>query len=810
MLLYEALLTLQHITNNQVRFLLAKLHSDSLQDAFTIDEIEETLESLSTGESAITDAYDSAIERIDMQRPKRKQLAHQVISWIVHSHRPLSPIEVQTALAIKPGHFKDPKRNLPGIKIVLAVCAGLVVVDEETRVIRLVHHTTQEYFSKGKLRGWLPGIEIEIAQSCLTYLLIPDLHASVLGHHEQWIREEYNGRRVPDDKIYLRPYYLLPSARTCASWEFWFDVERWPFFDYAIAHWGNHCRPFQKELEAMAMDFLSNPRAMALYWSHRMVWHDENLRNLPRYYLEQFQLGKPGPISVAARFGLDRYLEKLLRQGHIYEDLECISATEREVLFGRYLSADRHAVEQHPLVFASYWGSYQAATILLDHAYTAEQDLYRALRTAWYRHNTDIVELLISRWPFEEVDVMEIADYDVIDSEKSKEVFFCRNLKRRVASLKRFARRRNASSWIQHLLKADWEANVDESGFERKAALTAAVASGSLVNVRLLLAHPEFDLALERVNGVQAITLFEHALVSAAIDGRDEIVHFLLQNRPQLDPERMHPILKNAFAKILNRHSINFRSSGWERFRGLCFSEPSENNLLRCLDSLSSVALEGLNMQDRRSLVSEINERIRRELFDHPKIKSNQRHWKDNRTPISYAAEAAHNSVAVQLLLKHSEVDVDSRDRFGRTPLSHAASVTTNSATVRLFLDHPGVDPNSTDSNGWTPLSWAIFGGCVESVRTLLDHSNMSQIEYKRAATLRLAELWLGRKPKLSFAGSRLAEEDDDELLEPEIRADRAVLRLLRPEIDQLHLKEYSTAIINATLVLKLLEDPNE
>lgn len=743
-----------------------------------------------------------------MQRPKRKQLAHQVIAWIVHSHRPLSPIELQTALAIKPGHFKDPKRNPPGIKIVLAVCAGLVVVDEETRVIRLVHYTAQEYFSKGKLRGWLPGIEIEIARSCITYLLIPDLHESVLRYHEQWMREEHCGRCVSYDSVYSQPYYTIPSAGEFATWEFWLDVERWPFFVYAIEHWGNHCEPFQEELEGMAMNFISNPQALALYWTRRTIWNRDSTPS-KIYVLKQFQLEQPGPIPVAARLGLDRYLEKPLRQFHINETSECIPATERDFPSGRYLSAGEHVVEQHPLVLASYGGYYRAVRILLEHTYTAERDFYRAIRTAWHRNNIEIAELLVSDWPFAEVDLMEIAECHVIDSEKSKQVLFPRNLKKRVASLKRFARRQSASSWIQHLLKKDWEANVDESGFERKAALTAAIASGSLVNVRLLLAHPEFDLALERVNDVEAVTLFEYALVSAAIDGRDEIVHFLLQNRPRFDSERMHTILKNALAKILNRHSINFKPAGWERFRGLYFNEPSENNLLRCLNSLSSVALDGLHMQNRRSLVSEINERIRQELLGQSQVDPNKRRW-DNWTPILYAAKAEDSTDVVQILLKHPGVDVNSRDGSGRTPLSHAASITTNSATVRLFLNHPGVDTNSADSNGWTPLSWAIFGGCVGSVCALLDHTNMSQIKCKRAATLRLAELWLGWKLNLGFAGSSFPEETNAELLTPETKSDRTILRLLRPEIGQLQLKQYSTAITNAILVLKLLENANE
>lgn len=227
-----------------------------------------------------------------------------------------------------------------------------------------------------------------------------------------------------------------------------------------------------------------------------------------------------------------------------------------------------------------------------------------------------------------------------------------------------------------------------------------------------------------------------------------------------------------------------------------------------CLACLSGDQLYGLPMQDHRGLVSEINEMIRHILLVRPQIDPNMCRWRYYTwKPILCAAKAGDSKVAVQMLLKHPGIDADRRDESGRTPLSCAASIADNSATVRLFLDHAGVDPNSTDCNGWTPLSWTIFGGCVDSVRELLDHTKMSRMECKRAATLRLAKLWLGRKLELGLAERLCAEGDNEQQEKP---SHWAVLRFLRLEIDQLSLKQYSAAIVNAALVLNLLEEADK
>jgi hypothetical protein len=59
--------------------------------------------------------------------------------------------------------------NLPQIEDMVSVCAGLVTVDDESHIIRLVHYTTQEYFERMQ-KDWSPNAETEITTTCVTYL----------------------------------------------------------------------------------------------------------------------------------------------------------------------------------------------------------------------------------------------------------------------------------------------------------------------------------------------------------------------------------------------------------------------------------------------------------------------------------------------------------------------------------------------------------------------------------------------------------------------------------------------------------------
>jgi hypothetical protein len=62
-----------------------------------------------------------------------------------------------------------PRKIVPQIEDMVSVYAGLVTVDEESNIIRLVRYNTQKYFERTQ-RKWFPNAEIDITAICVTYL----------------------------------------------------------------------------------------------------------------------------------------------------------------------------------------------------------------------------------------------------------------------------------------------------------------------------------------------------------------------------------------------------------------------------------------------------------------------------------------------------------------------------------------------------------------------------------------------------------------------------------------------------------------
>ncbi|KEF55675.1 uncharacterized protein A1O9_08425 [Exophiala aquamarina CBS 119918] len=76
-------------------------------------------------------------------------------SWISHAQRPLLIDELRNALAVDFGETEGYERvrqvdmdNLVRPQLLVDLCAGLITIEPESQVVRLVHFTTQEYFNK--------------------------------------------------------------------------------------------------------------------------------------------------------------------------------------------------------------------------------------------------------------------------------------------------------------------------------------------------------------------------------------------------------------------------------------------------------------------------------------------------------------------------------------------------------------------------------------------------------------------------------------------------------------------------------------
>ena len=155
-----------HMLNIYPRFLLAQLHMDSLVTKGTRKAVKEALKS---PPNDLSRTYDEAMQRIESQNDDDRQLAERVLYWISYALRPLTVEELQHALAVEPGESKLDEDNIPDEELLTSLCAGLVIVDKESNIIRLVHYTTQEYFNSIRASRF-PGAQTSIASTCLTYL----------------------------------------------------------------------------------------------------------------------------------------------------------------------------------------------------------------------------------------------------------------------------------------------------------------------------------------------------------------------------------------------------------------------------------------------------------------------------------------------------------------------------------------------------------------------------------------------------------------------------------------------------------------
>lgn len=84
---------------NQHRFLLARLHLDSLEGILSVRRLRDALSTLPTGASAYDEAYKGALERIEIQHGDRASVAKDVLAWLTFV-KGLSPLKSSEQLSL--------------------------------------------------------------------------------------------------------------------------------------------------------------------------------------------------------------------------------------------------------------------------------------------------------------------------------------------------------------------------------------------------------------------------------------------------------------------------------------------------------------------------------------------------------------------------------------------------------------------------------------------------------------------------------------------------------------------------------------
>ncbi|KAH7182225.1 ankyrin repeat-containing domain protein, partial [Fusarium sp. MPI-SDFR-AT-0072] len=219
-------------------------------------------------------AYDQAMERINGQRPGLRKIAHDVLLWVACAKRPLTTSELQHALAIEVGDPELDRDNMPHIEDMVSVCAGLVTVDEESGIIRLVHYTTQEYFDRTR-KNWFPEGETTIAKICVTYLTLDEFKRGHCSCHES--DSEFKER--------LRLNHL---------------------YDYAASNWGHHAREATVQIPEV-ITFLGRTGHVEASNQALLARHPDHLHTLGTW--------QTTGLHLAAYFGIKEAVDALIQHG---------------------------------------------------------------------------------------------------------------------------------------------------------------------------------------------------------------------------------------------------------------------------------------------------------------------------------------------------------------------------------------------------------------------------------------------------------------------------------------------------------------
>lgn len=110
------------------------------------------------------------MERIKQQ--PTQSLALRVLLWTVYAVRPLQLEELQHAVAVEelePHDASITEDCLTPHTIIINACAGIIKIDENSNVVRLVHMTAQEYFDRNGTK-YFPNAHADIGNACLSYL----------------------------------------------------------------------------------------------------------------------------------------------------------------------------------------------------------------------------------------------------------------------------------------------------------------------------------------------------------------------------------------------------------------------------------------------------------------------------------------------------------------------------------------------------------------------------------------------------------------------------------------------------------------
>lgn len=663
MLVYPLQLRVRPNQLTNYRFLLARLYLDALIDKTTHDKILDTLETLPQGPGALNQAYTEAIKRIKCQRKDFRELAETVLLWVTCAKRLLTTSELQHGLAVKTGKSSIDENDFEDTNQIVSLCAGLVTIDKESDIIRVVHDTTREYL-QDHVFCLIPGSEEDFS----TPAVQRQKNSAAIG---------FGHSAIAGACIAYLSYEVFKSGHCQTDADFKQRLQLYPFYGYAAHNWGHHVRGTSMETEPLTLHFLRNNANVSAAGEAILDCRDYDDHRLG---VKNTMIG----VHHSAYFGLRKALQTLISEG-CYADLKDAygwtplswAARQGYESIARWLlekkDVDPDSVDNNgrtPMSWAAEKGHLLLVELLLATRGVDPdfQDLKGQTPLSWAaKHgNTEVVELLLCT---------NRVNVNAADSEYHQTALM-------------WAAENGHSGVVEQLLK-DKDIEPNHENIDGETALMLAAENSHQTTVQLLLKNGA-DTEAKKKSG-------QTLLWWAVENGNKAMIDFLLKNGADIK------------AKNKNGQTLLW----WAIENG---NETTANILLK-----NGANIEAKNKKGRTLLwwaVENENEAMVNLLLKNCaniEARDGALHY----TPLIYAARQGYEAV-VKLLLEEG-ADIEAKDGVFHCTALILAARQGHEAVVKLLLEK-GANIEAKDTVlCYTPLMSAAREGHEVVVKLLLE-----------------------------------------------------------------------------------------
>ncbi|KAK6985004.1 ankyrin [Favolaschia claudopus] len=725
-------------------FLLARLHLEALDAAPNTRALHHALETLPTD---LNHTYKNILNRIEGLHDTQKEIAQSALVWVANAKRPLTAVELCEAIAIEPGTTTLNKDNIAGIQVIIHLCTGLIILDEQSSLVRMVHFTAQDYLDRIQSQKF-PFAHVQITRSLFTYLNFKDIAKIVLKSHTFH-------PLIPFDEDECKQSEKLKSQHPLMS-----------YCQYCLIH----AQLCEKQLQDEVIEFLN----LAEGYCNKLWTRDWGCH--PWSYFEwPFS---PSPLFVAAAANLVQSAELMISQGSkLYEmanDLETaanIGCKEMVVLLlGQGIDINTYRGRYGTALQAAASPGYESIVQILLEAgaeVNAQGGMYgSALHAAAYEGHESIVQMLLDRGAEVNVEgggyanALASASAAYCEHENIVQMLLNRGAEVNVQGSKCTTALQAASyegheNIVQMLLDRGADVNVENDfhtplsaaiyerqenivqllldrgaqvnaqGGQDGTALQVAAATGHEIIVQILLNRG----AVVNAQGGQYGT----ALQAAASQGHETIVHMLLERDAEVNAQggfrgtALHAAACNGHESVVHLllhkgAEVNVEAGTYGTALQAAAYKGSESIVQLLLDRGAHVNTQGeVNAQGGKygtalqAAVHSGHESIVQMFFNRG-AEVNAQGGKYG-TALQAAASGGSKNI-VQLLLDRG-ADVNAQGGYYGTAMQ-AAAYEGHETIVQMLL-HIGADVNAQRGYFGTALQGAAYGGHETIVEMLLD-----------------------------------------------------------------------------------------